>query len=500
MAVYVLKLSVREHITKAIFLNACQCPTWGRLDLLSEPEPMTPAMEWQFWMGNEIGRRARAFLGAGELLQTAPVGLAARLSRGAVQDAESTNLFEVTLQSGAFVARADGLRRHQDGWELIEVKSSKSPEDGKVRRDHIEDIAYTLFVARLTRLTVHKCSLVLLNRDHTAAAIGDKSAPNAGDMFVEVDVTDAASRLADVFAARADEISGALLGANAPAPELIYACRSCPHFADKCIGREIPDPVFDIPKLSEKAFEKIRGYERISRIPPDTTFTPSQQRYIDTVWSGAPWLGKQGLAALDRVVWPAYYLDFEGIAPAVPWFEGQKPYDLSPFQYSIHVRSGPGAETTHFEYLADPGLDWRRDLVEALLRDLGLSGSIVVYSAYERTQLGAMARMFPDLSAEIEACIARLFDLEPLFRHGYVHPRFRGRTSIKVVLPVLTGQTYEDLAIADGLNAAAVFGLMRIGSYAAESHAEHRANLLHYCALDTWAMVRLHEEVLRVSG
>lgn len=59
---------------------------------------------------------------------------------------------------------------------------------------------------------------------------------------------------------------------------------------------------------------------------------------------------------------------------------------------------------------------------------------------------------------------------------------------------------YDDLDIGNGEDAAGVFGLMRVGEYTGDSHAQHREQLTEYCKLDTMAMVRLHEAVRRIRG
>jgi hypothetical protein len=133
-------------------------------------------------------------------------------------------------------------------------------------------------------------------------------------------------------------------------------------------------------------------------------------------------------------------------------------------------------------------------MTEMLLHDLGAKGSIVVYSGYEKGRLRALAQAFPALESQINAVLDRLFDLEQVFKKGYQHPEFLGRTSIKKVLPVMVPElSYKSLAVNNGDDALGVFGLMRVGAMDAELVPEHRKRLLEYCKLDTWAMVRLHQ-------
>ena len=482
--------AVANPVTKRVFLAARECLARGRFARDADRAPITHELQWLFWTGNQIGRLAREFLGAGHLLPTAPVPVALDASQAALAEAaEGALLYECTFAWRSFIARADALRRTANGWELLEVKSGKSDPEGKVKDEYIEDIAYTIFVARAAGCRVEQATLVLINHEYVL---------DVPPLFACADVSASAFAMADVYAAEATAIEAALLAEERPTPALQYVCKKCEYFEDRCVGKGVPDPLFAIPRLMEKRFEEIRQYERVSRIPASVKFTVTQQRVVDMFRSGQPYVNAAGLALLDDVAWPAYYLDFEAVSPALPWFEGNASYETLLFQYSLDVCRAPGEVVAHHELLADVDGDWRRGFAESLLDALGTAGSIVVYSSYEKARLGELAQRLPDLQPRIDAVIARLWDLEKVFREGYAHPDFGGRTSIKKVLPVLTTESYASLAVGDGGNASALFGLMRVGEYPAETHAEHRANLLAYCGLDTMAMVRLHAEVCRI--
>lgn len=157
------------------------------------------------------------------------------------------------------------------------------------------------------------------------------------------------------------------------------------------------------------------------------------------------------------------------------------------------------AESRHFEFLAETEGDWRLQMTETLLRDLGTSGSIVVYSGYEKGSLKALAQTFPVLEGQINAVLERLFDLEQVFKSGYQHPGFAGRTSIKKLPPVMVPEfSYKELALNNGDDALGVFGLMRVGAIDTALMPTHRTRLLEYCRLDTCAMVRVHLAVARL--
>lgn len=94
---------------------------------------------------------------------------------------------------------------------------------------------------------------------------------------------------------------------------------------------------------------------------------------------------------------------------------------------------------------------------------------------------------------DLQSLIDRIVDLEQCIK-CVNHPGFCGRTSIKIVLPVLVPDlSYEGLEIADGDTALVTFAMMAQGKMNTDEMERKRAALLEYCKMDTLAMVRLHE-------
>ena len=479
---------MNSRIQKNTFLVALTCTMRGWLQHRADPESIGHGTQWRFWVGNDIGARARAWLGAGRELQRTPVDAAAEATSAATRASEDALLFEATFVWNRLVARADALRRTDYGWDLLEIKSGNSPEDReKIKAEYIDDLAYTHCVANGAGLTIERAQLVLINREYRL--------DGHEEMFAIVDVTEAVVERSAEFATVAMAIADAVLGDVAPKAELKLVCGKCEFFATVCLGKDVPDPLFILPRLSEKRFAELKAYERISRLPPDASLTDPQQRVADVIRSGVPAVDEKELAILDDVRWPVRYLDFETVNPALPWFEGIAPYEVLPFQYSVHRRDTPGGAHSHYEFLAPVAGDWRRGLAEQLIEALGDEGSIVVYSNFEKVRLSALAKMYPDLAVQIGRIIARLFDLESVFKKGYCHPGFAGRTSIKKVLPVMVPElSYERLRVNNGDDALGLFSLIRVGEIPVDEIEQHRADMLEYCKLDTLAMVELHEK------
>ena len=108
---------------------------------------------------------------------------------------------------------------------------------------------------------------------------------------------------------------------------------------------------------------------------------------------------------------------------------------------------------------------------------------------------------FSDLSAAMNAMIARLADLLPIVRSAIYFPEFGFSNSIKSVAPALCpGFGYDDLEdIADGGAASAAFLQLASGRISRlEETDKLRAALLAYCR-QSLALVEVHRALLRLD-
>ncbi|MBA5941913.1 MAG: DUF2779 domain-containing protein [Methanophagales archaeon] len=238
-----------------------------------------------------------------------------------------------------------------------------------------------------------------------------------------------------------------------PEPELRFECRGCDLFKD-CTGQGIDNHIFDLPRLNQTRFETLTdsGIVCIEEIPSGFSLTGKQNRVKVCVQSNKPQIEARLKPDLEAVSWPTFYLDFETVMTAIPLYPNLAPYAQLPTQYSIHKCSEPGHVTAHSEYLADPSRDCRLELAERLISDLKGAGSIVVYTSFEKTIINGLARLYPDLAADLNLLIGRLVDLEAIIKKNFYHPGFHGRTSIKRTLPVLVPEmSYDGLDIGMAL-------------------------------------------------
>jgi hypothetical protein len=86
----------------------------------------------------------------------------------------------------------------------------------------------------------------------------------------------------------------------------------------------------------------------------------------------------------------------------------------------------------------------------------------------------------------------------PFQNRYYYKPQMRGSYSIKSVLPALVPElSYKDLEISGGGQASASFESLYLENDIDKINSI-RKNLLEYCQLDTFAMVKLLQELEKV--
>jgi len=188
-------------------------------------------------------------------------------------------------------------------------------------------------------------------------------------------------------------------------------------------------------------------------------------------------------------------MDFETFMPAVPIYDGTRPYQHIPFQYSIHYKEAKDAPLEHMEFLAEQGSDPRKAFLLRLLDDTEGPGTILVYDALmERNVLNGLKKDFPEYGAAIDSRAARMLDLiTPFQERSYYHPAMKNSVSIKNILPALAPELcYSNLPISSGSMAMIAFQSLQQETDMFKI-LDVRAQLLAYCNMDTLAMVKLFE-------
>ena len=442
--------STRTHLlSKTTYMRGHQCAKalslyTHRRELMT---PISPAQQAVFDNGTRMGLLAQQrFPGGVDLRPDSARDFRESLARteAAIRDG-ATVLYEAAFVHDGVLAAVDILRREGDGWRAYEVKASTS-----VKPQHVDDAALQLHVLTACGLALDDISIVHINNQYVRQGELDVAA-----LFQVVSVREQAQALLGAVPARIAALKAIVLSTEEP---VVAIGRHC----DKPYTCDFKAHCWqDVPT-------EVRGPRHVN--------APALRSFLETLR------------------YPLYFMDFETVNPAIPPFDGTRPYEQIPFQFSVHRQESPGAPVTHAAFLASGRGDSRAEFTEALLDAVGSAGDVLTYNlTFEATRIRALAATFPHHAAALEALLARCKDLIVPFKKGwYYDPAMGTSNSIKVVLPALVPEmTYDGLAIADGLDASQRFQALMDGQVPDGEVDTLRADLLKYCELDTMAMVRI---------
>lgn len=528
-----------------------------------------------------------------------------------LHDADEVTLFEATLLEGHRQARVDILRKTPRGLDLYEVKSSSlDAADAAKRiektgsafrslraphgiagdwREYLEDVTYQVTILKdLFPGVPVRPHLILMDQGkvaahdgmpgwfrivrradgklHSAEFVGDAELARRDPLTIGIDVSAEVAELeAEVRSETRRFVASLHPSPTRIDPEVGGKCRACefrvdpstpqngflecwgargrvePHVLDLYQGREFREEllssgVMGIHDITDAHFGDRTG-----------VYAARQRIQVFQTQRGEEWVDPPLGDSIRAARYPMHFIDFEAARIAVPHHRGMPPYGQIAFQWSCHTVAAPGAPLAHREFL-DRDPSWPNERFARSLRDaIGESGSIIVWSPFEKSVLRGVADDLvalgsgdPELANWLRSAAtppgaehSRQIDMLKLCRAHYYHPGMGGSNSIKDVLDAVWRASAEvrarfaavvgregdpqqgpyatlpplliagkEEAVAEGTGAmrayfAMVYGYERDDPGASEQWAQL---LLEYCKLDTLAMVLIWEHWGRAVG
>jgi len=353
-------------------------------------------------------------------------------------------------------------------------------------------------VLRRAGLSVERADLMHLNPDCRY--------PDLSNLFVREDV---AAPVEGVLLGIPDEIAAQRRMLEGPLPQVPIGdhCtrpHDCP-FLKRCWPK-LPDyHVSSLYRIERKRVleYEANGYATLYDLPSDLELSHIHARQVRAVTAGRMVVEPALARALTEFVSPLAFLDFETVSLAIPRWDGCRPWQNVPVQFSCHVEER-GRGLVHHEWLAAGPADPRPALADAVVAACAGARKVVAYHAsFERECIRRLAEAAPRCASELQRIEQKFVDLLPLLRKHIYHPDFGGSFSIKRTLPALVpGLSYRDLKIGEG--ETATLELMRLmftgDTMPPEERAELRVALLRYCERDSWAMVKMLERLGGLVG
>lgn len=489
------------YLSKSDFLKYQICPSY--LWLWKYKKEIVPADEEEdikrrLEQGNEVELIARNLYPEGQLVKGSLSEMPA-ITKQYVRDGIKT-IFQAAVKTGeGLLAIADVITYNEQlkSWALYEIKSTNS-----VKPEHMSDVAFQRVAFEAAGYKIGKVGVIYLNKDYVR-----HPEVIAEDFFIIEDITD---QVDEILPTIREQVKDALKKIAEPNEPKNCSCRlktksgHCPTF--HYLNPDIPEySVFNISRIGQKNLSLLVDDQRynVHEVGEDIKLTINQRNQVDVAKAQQPMIDHvQIKSALDDLVYPLYFLDYETVSTAIPLYNGCTPFQQIPFQYSLHILHEPGGELQHYEYL---GRDGKNSPVPELLANLksqiGKTGSVIVwYEVFEKGRNAEMAQAYPEYAEFLNNVNDRVYDLMEVFsKQHFVHPGFNGSTSIKAVLPVLApNHSYKEMDIQNGQNASVRWFDAVTGAVDADQAEQTFDALLKYCCLDTLAMVEIYRYLVNL--
>jgi len=482
-----------------------QCPRRLWLEV-HQPElrENSAVTEAKFAVGDLVGELARVLYDPeenGVLVHVMEEGPDAGVARTQVLLDKRVPIFEAGFEAKGARAFIDILNPTKKsgvrGWELIEVKSSTS-----LKGNHRDDVAIQAYIAHQAEV-----NLTVVKLAHIDTGFIYKGQDQYKGLLKEVDLTKEAF-------SRFDEVADWILEAQE-----IAAADAMPHvltgvhcrnpnpcgFKKYCRTQEVPVtyPVDLLPRVQGGLRQWMQSNQiRDLKDIPDDKLTSVQQRVKSCTLSNTCFFDQDGARSdIKALPLPHAFLDFEAVQLAVPIWPGTHPYQMFPFQFSLHVRQ-ENSSLQHHEFMDLSGNEPSRAFAEALVEACPKEGTIFVWNAsFELTQLTVLSQQFADLKLELMHIQKRIVDLLKIVEMRYYHPEQKGSWKLKRVLPTLSSDlNHENL---DGVKDGYMAVLAYVEAIQKETSAERRKKieeeLFNYCRLDSLALVTILDAMVGVN-
>lgn len=493
----------KVYLSKSRYCKGVQCE---KILWLNEYKPKSAEVDDNdalFETGRQVGELAKGLFGEYEDIPFDKNSVMMEKTEKLIKDKPNV-ITEASFSYENNFCRVDILKNDSDGVEIYEVKSSTEIKD-----IYLDDIAYQYFVLSNLGLNVKKACIVYINKEYIRGKELDIE-----QLFNIDDVTDIAIEKQDEIRDEIDLINEYMEEHgrdNEPVRDIGDYCfnpYSCAFW--KYCTRDLPEPnVFDISGMQTRT--KLKKYNEGIISFEDLANEKINQKYLEQIdfalHDREPKIEKEVIEGfLSSLTYPLYFIDYEACNYAIPQYEGTKPYQQIPFQYSLHIIPEEGAPLEHKEFLAEvDDENMIRNFAESMIGDLSEDGSVIVYNkVFEESHVNKkLAEMYPDLKDEIERINGNIVDLMVPFRNrNYYTKEMEGSYSIKYVLPALFPDDdeldYGNLElIHKGDEASNAFSTLK--NQTPEKQKEIRDALLKYCWLDTYAMVKIWEKFREVT-
>ncbi|MDO8490336.1 MAG: DUF2779 domain-containing protein [bacterium] len=445
----------------------CPCRMWLEKIYPKLVPPPDAALQRIFDQGKSVDVKAQELFPGGVTVQGFNFDGYENTKRAMASGADV--LYQPTIVADGLSCRADILVRSGNGWDLHEVKMST-----KIDEENYCDATFQTLCFERAGIKINKIFLTYINNKYVRQGEIDVK-----QLFIDEDISHEVAARRSSIAELIPKAKEVFNWGTALKPEYFIGCkdpRTCEWV--KIWTDTLPED------------ERATLLENCAALP--TKKLPSF--HVD----------REGIRKeLAGLQYPLYFFDYETHSSALPSFDGYRPYQQIPFQFSVYVIDEPGATPRIDDFLMKTFEDPVPQLLGAFKSVMGTEGSVISwYAKFEKSRNQEMAELHPEYAELLNNVNERTYDLMDIFKNGlYVDPACGGSNSLKAVMPVLVPElSYKTLAIQEGGTASASWSIVTNPKLPEAQRVKLYQDMIEYCRLDVYAMVRILDVLRGISA
>jgi hypothetical protein len=488
---------VAKHLlSKSTYIKGLQChkalyltkhyPEW-RDKISAEQKAL-------FNRGHKVGELAQQLFPKGKeiIVKKYDYATAVKETLSAIANGITT-IYEATFNYNGTLVMIDILNFENGKWNAYEVKSSL-----KITPTYINDAALQFYVIKNCLPELQDIFLVSVN----GAYVMDKKL-DIQSLFKKQSVKMEALQQWDTIANNITTLTKVISAENVPTIDIgthCYAPYTC-DFKGTCWKNLPTDSVFEISEMSiaQKVDYFNKGKLHMADVVHDELLTHNQKIQLDATVNNKTIINTTEINKfISAVNYPLAFIDFEVMMPAVPLFNGHKPYQQLPFLYSMHYKYSSKAELLNTTFIANTGTDPCLSFITQLIKDTEPFATLLVYdTGLEQSALNWCKTAFPHLSKEIAVVKNKMVDLKTVYdSRWYYHKKMQGSLKLKHLAEVLLSPNpYTLCNIQTGAQALTMYEDMQTETDMFKI-IEMQDTLVNYCIADSLAVAMLYEQLL----
>ena len=492
-------------ISKTNFLNFMECSKslWLRFNKPEVGTPLSDLDKKVIETGLAVGELARNYFencyNASRKNAKDKVDIDAQIKATKVAMELGYNaIAEASFLYEDLFCAVDLLVRDKDGWNIYEVKASSH-----YKEEHLYDVVFQRYVLQKCGLKINSCYLMHLNNEYVRKGDIEVKKILTYDLIDEIVDIPLSISLIDELIPQVRKLVSLKQEPNIPFSK---SCKEC-IFHDYCTRNLPENNISEICKVrADTAYENInagvitvqdylntgkRFTSKRQKVQVQSILT-NQNRIVDKL---------EITKFLNSISYPLYHLDFETMNEGIPPFDGARPYEQIPFQYSLHIERKKGGPYDHKEFLGDK-LNCDYELAKQLLEDIPPHICLIAYhKSTEVNIIKNLGKKYPELEEELLKRVEHVVDLMDPFAQGHFYDMKQGKSnSIKYTMPALCPHmenAFHNLPVVhNGGEALSMFP--RLVKMTGKEYEETRNGMLKYCELDTLSMVEILKILYKV--